>query len=472
MELNVKAIAWLESRGMELETVLRSGVTSSGRGADIIEFPYMVRGEKVNTKYRNIVDKSFTQDANGYKCVWNFDCLLDETLKDQPLIITEGEMDALTFIQCGFARVVSVPDGAPAKTIEGESQKYTYLEDLMKLIEDCKEIIIAADSDQAGANLLHDLALRLGKTRCKYVPYPKGCKDINDALQTYGQKGVVESYSRAKWVQVDGYYRMSELPPVPEAKPHTTGISWLDEHYNVRFGDFCVITGVPSYGKSTFVNHLVSSLVDTHGVTACFASFEQHPSLDHKRNLRRYKIGRAGGWNEEEKLLADAWIDENFIFLAPNEDDDVTLDWVLEKASAAVVRENAQVVVIDPWNELDHMRPNGMSLTEYTGYAIKQLKKFARKHHIHLIIVAHPTKMKKVEGIYEIPTLYDISDSAHWYNKADIGIIVHRQDEETSIIKVAKSRYHDLIGKPGEVVVRFNKSNNRFEKRGATYSAE
>jgi twinkle protein len=101
-------------------------------------------------------------------------------------------------------------------------------------------------------------------------------------------------------------------------------------------------------------------------------------------------------------------------------------------------------VVIDPWNEMDHTRPPDMTLTEYVGYAIKQFRKLAKKYKVYLIVVAHPSKMLRGQGgKYPVPGLYDISDSAHWSNKADIGIVVHREDliasKETKI-RVVKSR--------------------------------
>lgn len=88
----------------------------------------------------------------------------------------------------------------------------------------------------------------------------------------------------------------------------------------------------------------------------------------------------------------------------------------------------------------------------------------AAKFHVHVIVAAHPAKpaRKKEDGGLSIPTLYDISDSAHWYNKADVGIVVHRDGDET-IIRVAKSRYHDQIGVPGDVRAWFHKHDNHFE---------
>jgi hypothetical protein len=161
---------------------------------------------------------------------------------------------------------------------------------------------------------------------------------------------------------------------------------------------------------------------------------------------------------------ADKWIDQWFSFIVPDEDEDADLGWALERCATAVLRYGAKVVVIDPWNEMDHVRPPDMSLTEYTGFAIKQFKKFAKKYGVHLIVVAHPSKQKKNEdGTFNIPSLYDISDSQHWFNKPDVGLVVHRENEDTTIVRIAKSRYHDTIGKPGDVRFRFIRDTNRFD---------
>jgi RecA-family ATPase len=70
----------------------------------------------------------------------------------------------------------------------------------------------------------------------------------------------------------------------------------------------------------------------------------------------------------------------------------VTLDWMLDRMEVAVVRHGVQVIVIDPWNEMDHTRARDETMTEYVGRAIKALKRFARKFQVHLIVIAHPTK--------------------------------------------------------------------------------
>jgi twinkle protein len=459
----------IEARGLDPELLEKHGVGASDRlPGDCIGIPFLDQGVRVATKYRTLTgEKRFTQDAGGRQIFWNIACLRDETLAKEPLIITEGELDALSAIQGGFPRAVSVPCGAPPEKTDGEGKRYQFIDEAEPLLRDCREIILAADGDGPGANLLHDLSLRLGRHRCKWVKYPQGCKDLNDAPRLFGPRGVQETIHRAQWCTVDGVFRLSELPPVTPPPAYDIGIVGLHEHYRVRKGDFCVVTGLPGHGKSSLVNEVCCRMAGTHHWTTVFASFEQSPQVDHRRALRSFhamKLER--DMSDSEKAAADKWIDKRFAFIVPDEDDDVTLQWVLERSAAAIIRYDADIVVIDPWNEMDHTRPPDMTLTEYVGYAIKQFRKLAKKYKVHLIVVAHPSKMLRGQGgKYPVPGLYDISDSAHWSNKADIGIVVHREDlivsKETKI-RVVKSRYHNAIGRPGQITGIWNESTGRY----------
>ncbi|WP_109150698.1 bifunctional DNA primase/helicase [Azospirillum sp. TSO5] len=471
--LTTKAIELLESRHIDPELAARLGLSSftDQGGGEGIQFPYIVGAETVNNKYRTL-DKRFRQDKDAVKAFFNFNVICDPTLADQPLIITEGEFDAIAAIQAGFPRVVSVPDGAPKEEIgDAETTKYAYLDHAKAALKDVREIVLATDGDGPGTALMNDLALRLGKARCKWVRYPKKrgtddrLKDLNDVLIHYGDKGVRAVIDGAQWCKVDGIYRMSELPPYHKAEPVSTGFPFLEGHYRVRRGDFCVITGVPNFGKSTFVNDLCCRLAEKQGWVIAMASFEQHPQADHRRALREWYCARPEReCLPEEIKSADAWIDRHFVFIVPSDDDLANLQWTLDKCAAAVIRNGASVVVIDPWNELDHDRPSDMSLTEYTGKAIKEFKRLARSLDIHVIVVAHPTKLSNPGGETPCPGLYDISDSAHWANKPDVGIVIHKRDpaHTAAMCKIVKSRYHEEIGRPGTVWMEYDRRSRRF----------
>lgn len=455
----------LEARGLDIELVLRLGVKSSDRlGPDTIAIPYFRGDQIVGMKYRTIAgEKRFSQETGSEQILYNRNCLTDPSLENQPIIMTEGEIDCWSALQAGFARSVSVPAGAPSTEVgDRASAKYHFIDDMPAVAANA-EIRLAVDADDPGSALRSDLARRLTPERCRWVKYPQGCKDLNDALQKYGERGVVESINRAQWL-IGNVYRMSDIPPLAPAVPHESGFPGLAEHYRLRLGDFCVVSGVPGSGKTTFVNDLACRMVAQHRWPVCFASFEQTPQLDHRRSLRSWHGGGLVKDLDSESLAqADRWIDDNFSFVVPDESSYPTIPWVLDRFAAAALRYGTRMFILDPWNELEHDRAPGVSLTEHVGTALRDLKAFTRKFEAHLIVVAHPAKLRRENGQYPMPTLYDISDSAHFANKADIGIIVHRKTDEETLIKVAKTRYHDQIGKPGDVSVRYVWQRSTYE---------
>ena len=475
-ELSVRTLELLERRGLDAELCVRLDLvtaTDPEGGGDWVAIPIKRAGVTLGHKYRRVVKSetgpNFSQDKGTPQIWWNFDAITDPSLAGLPLVITEGEFDTIAAIQAGFARTVSVPGGAPSAEVGAkDTAKYAFVADTLDLLAETKEIILAVDDDGPGVALMNDLALRLGRARCRYLFYPEGCKDLNEVLRTYGTRGVVETINSARWVSVRGLFRMSELPPAPPIETLRTGIPGMDEHFRIGRGDFSVVTGIPCHGKSSLANEIASRMAERYGWTTAFASFEQDPRGDHRRALRTwYQRKPEAEQNRDELDAADLWIDRHFSFIVPNEDEDADLPWLLETLAAAVIRHGTDMAVIDPWNEMDHAKPRDQTMTEYVAWAIRQLKKFGRKYNIHVMVVAHPTKMAKdKEGKVPMPTLYDIADSSAWFNKCDAGLIVHREDGVTKV-RIAKSRYHDRIGTPGTVLLAFDRWSGRFEAAAA-----
>jgi twinkle protein len=167
---------------------------------------------------------------------------------------------------------------------------------------------------------------------------------------------------------------------------------------------------------------------------------------------------------DDGRRYAADWIDAHFRFLVPDDDTEASLDWLLETLGAAVSRFDPFACVIDPWNALEHTRPPGMTQTEYTGVSIERIKRFARRRRVHMLVVAHPTKLQRLQnGEYPRPNLWDIADSAHWANKADLGVMIWRKtgDPETEIA-VVKSKYHNELGRPGSIRGIFDETKARL----------
>ena len=468
-----------QKRGLSLEVMSNLGWKTKPdkkHGRDWIEIPYLKNGQIVGRKYRTITgEKMFHQEKGSEQCLINLDQMANKP-PEEPIVITEGEMDMVVALQCGFF-AVSVPNGAPAHEMEEiDTKKFEYLKELPP----APYYILAVDNDTSGHNLLSALSRVIGRAKCKWVKYPEGTvsdvngnlttiKDLNDVLLAKGEEGVMDTLRNADYMVLDGIYSMSDIPEPPTLPVYSCSVDGVESLYKLRQGDLTVISGIPGAGKTTLVNEITCNMAFLTGWNVCIASFEQSPKPDHRQWMRSHYMIRPAHLEPKgsEKLKeADEAIDKHFKFLLHNIDDDQLADinWVLERLAQAIIRYNIKLVVLDPWNEMDHPRAPGMSLTEYTGWAIKALKRFAKKYDVHIIVVAHPAKLQKnKDGEYPRPSLYDISDSAHWANKPDVGIMIYPEENGLVKVETKKIRYRGTIGEIGEVTLRYDRYKHKFE---------
>jgi twinkle protein len=163
---------------------------------------------------------------------------------------------------------------------------------------------------------------------------------------------------------------------------------------------------------------------------------------------------------------ADEWIERNFVFLdtdptgTGDSDENFDLEWIIERATDAVLRDGIRALVIDPWNEIEHAKGKMESVTDYVSRGIRMLKRFARLYGVMVIVVAHPTKDVGKDGRHRTVTLYDIEGSAAWFNKADHGVIVERRGNVTTV-HIQKVRFEES-GIVGSYVMKFDQSAGRF----------
>lgn len=454
------AARWFESRGLDLETVIRAGVHSTADGSAIV-FPFVENGKIVNRKYRGR-EKKFWQDADATATWWNHDVLLEQP---ETVLVVEGEMDGLTAIECGFPHVISPPSGAPAK--EGEiddeapGSKFHFIHRTWPLLKSVKRFIIATDNDGPGRVLAGELVRRFRPQRCAFVTYPEGCKDLNEVLMKHGKAEVVRVINGAKPYPVNGLYTYRDLPPEEPIKAVSTGWEALDKHFRPFAGEFIVETGFPGAGKSTWNAAFLTNLANLHGWHCTVASFEESP----QRFAGRIKRSKAGGFwphmPEIDNRKLDDWVNDHFTFISqiPGKDeDDMDLDRLLESAEAAILRHGTKLLLIDPWNELEHKRRYDETETDYIGRAIRTMKRFAKAFECAVLVTAHPTKVQDKRD----PMLYDIAGSANWANKCDVGLILTREPDTTLLkIAVRKPRFGECTSH-GDVHLNFEWQSGRY----------
>jgi twinkle protein len=331
-----------------------------------------------------------------------------------------------------------------------------------------RRFILAVDDDEAGERLAEELVRRLLAGRCSRITYPRGSKDTNEVLMDGGAAAVASMFSGATPFPVQGLYKLSQYPE-RHIDVVSTGIAadlngnepLMDTHLKLFPGQFIVVTGIPSHGKSTLVSQIVINAAALHGWRSLIFSPEM-PVVPYYRDRMRRVIG---GSHDQADDFIERYI--TFIDHSPTlDDEDISIDVIVKRSAEAVMRDGIRIVVIDPWNEVEHEREKGESMVDYISWAIRELRRSAQQHGLVVIVVAHPTKdVKGRDGKVTMPTLYDIEGAAHWFNKADHGVIVHRDDEnKRTLVSVAKSRFEEMAGKRGKLYMSFDENTQRFER--------
>ena len=481
-------------RGISQETLERSQVRAEwtlcpqkGHKALAIAFPYYENGQLVNIKYRLPDEKVFWQVKGAKKVLYG----LDDIVNERTIVIVEGECDKLAMQQAGFKNCVSVPDGAPSKVSENgvpspeEDKKYSYIWNCRTQLDYASTILIGTDSDDPGQALGEELARRLGKERCWSIKWPEGCKDANDTLQKHGVAGMKAVLENPEAFPIRGLFdfKMFQdeilsyygLKDADERRGVSTGWKNVDEYYRVVPGELTIVTGVPNSGKSEWLDALLYNISSSSGWCFALCSMEKKVR-EHARQLLEKHSGKpffdapyARGekrMTQEEVEDGLKWLSERF-FLIRHEDEMLpNMDWILDIGRAAVMRYGIRGLVIDPYNELDHQRPNSMSETEYVSQMLTKIKRFAQHYDVHVWFVAHPKQLQNWRG--EAPDLYDISGSAHFINKADNGIVIHRSRDTSqpesmraAQIFVRKVR-NKAAGHIGDCTLYYDRRSGRY----------
>lgn len=242
----------------------------------------------------------------------------------------------------------------------------------------------------------------------------------------------------------------------------------LAKLYTIKKRQFTVITGIPGAGKSAFLDGMLMNLAIRSDWKFAICSVENQPLEDHLSVLleiytgQPFSDGPTPRMDQHTMDRALEFIEDHFVFVLPDEDQR-TLAGIIE----LVNRVEANGVVVDPWNELEHRRPSQMTETEYVSQELSRMRHQARMKDQHWWLVAHPTKLQKdkATGKYHVPTLYDIAGSAHFRNKCDFGLVVWRDTEENAptTVFVQKVRFR-WCGQLGQCDLYFDRVTGRFSE--------
>lgn len=466
-----KIINWFFTERMITSSTLnRCGISESkewlpqtAKEENCINFNYFRDGKLINIKYRD-ARKNFKMFKDAELIFYG----LDDIKNSDWCVIVEGEIDKLSFMEVGISEVISVPNGASTSS----NPNLNYLDNCVEYFDNKKTIILAMDTDEVGIKLRDELARRLGFDRCFMVNF-EDCKDANEYLVKYGEKlkSTIEKQN-LKEFPISGIITINDIwDDVQDliTKGITHGdqigkIAQLDKNLSFFVGQLMVITGIPNHGKSPFMLFIMACLSIRYGWRWGIFTPEHNPLQLFAVKIMELLIGKkANSMHEKEKEMSRSFIQEHFFFIKP-EDDDFTIDNILDKTRSLVSKKGIKGLVIDPWNKLEHLIPNGDSEHNYISRELDKIIKFSQRNFIFTTIVAHPKKMAKMNKVdaFEVPTLYDISSSSNWYNKPDIGLTFYRNFETNiSEVHIKKMKYEHQ-GSVSKVNVKYNVNNGRF----------
>jgi twinkle protein len=235
-----------------------------------------------------------------------------------------------------------------------------------------------------------------------------------------------------------GYHSLADLPQRGSVAGQAFGSGWweLDEIFKFYLGQFTVVTGIAGHGKSTFLLNVLLKMAREKGVSSFMYVPENEAHLREKLRLI---------WQGDDDSFEHFAETQCFIQSAiPDESDTEpkSIDWVLDQAATAVRQDKAEIVLIDPWNELDRLKPKDTLLTDYVGECLRLVKQFCRTLNAAVVIVAHPTKVVNEHG-GKIASLADIEQSMNWFNKCDNGLIVVRETSSNAA-KVISAKVREI----------------------------
>lgn len=426
-----------------------------------VAFPYRVNGKNVAAKFRT-VDKRFLSTKGVSRGLYNIDALsVDLNL---PIVITEGEIDCLSVIQAGFQRAVSLPDGWTA-----QGNKTEAITEALEALLASPYVLVAGDQDEAGESLPRTVATILAGHDVRFATWPEGCKDANDVLMLFGEGTLARCLNEAKRIDPPGgiITGFSDLPPMSTQRVLKIGRDPFDRVIALELGEISVWTGLPGHGKSTLVTWVADEISKAEKVRVGMIGFETHP-FRIRDQLARSTTHRA--WkslSDDERRLLVADLDVRWRIVHASSEADHHLGWLEAMVRTLVVRDRCKLVILDPWNELEHLPEKGESMTNYINFAIKTVRNWAKSLEAHICIVAHPSKIKS-EGKPRPPTGYDVADSAAFFNKPGLGITVHPGDEEHEVQIINwKTRDTLLYGtQRGTSVVEFAPAWGLYRAKG------
>ena len=452
-------VKFAESRRISQQTLIDMKITQEkcyipqkNKEMNCFVFNYFEGDKIVNKKFRDS-GKNFTQSKDGKPIFYNINNIIG---KDE-VYIMEGEFDVLAMWEVGVKNAISVPNGA--------NDNDNYWKHSENYLSDVKKFYICTDNDDKGEALADRIAHRLGRYRCERILFQN--KDANGDLIDGGKIGLQNSLSSSQKYPASGTFTADDISDDiytlhKHGKPKTIypkcySFGGLKDAFTTMRGHLTVVTGIPSHGKSNFVEWYVLNLVKDYNMKASFYSPEHHPMALHQSTFIEKVFAKNFFMTNPDREKVSEQDIESYIkwskekvYITYPENERPTWTWLLERFKEQVYSYGVDIFVIDAFNKVEMSgKNNELSQIRTT---LTKLTNFAQQYDVMIFLVAHPTKMQKDDlGYYKQPDLYSVSGSADFKNICHDGMLVYRYFRD----------YNDY--RKDDVVVKSLKQKMKFQ---------
>ena len=433
-----QAEKYLKSRKISKETWESRVVGEDAKGN--IVFPYFESGKLVLVKFRpshkvRPDEKKGWREPGGKPVFWGMDLCNTE----KPLVIVEGEIDALSLDEAGISNVVSVPSG---------SSDLNCVDLCWDWLNQFKKVVIWVDKDEPGQELQRNLINRLGAWRCSIVDHA-GRKDANEVLFYDGPEALRSYFRKAVEVPITGLVRVSEIAMFDYSNTTRipSGIQGIDEAIGgFMTGEVSIWTGKRGGGKSTVLGQVLLEAINNRFVVCSYSG-------ELKQAIFRYWIDlqAAGPGNMEMKFdkiknkevahpkrevvnKIREWYKDHFFLI--DSYGSVTDKSLIETFEYAAMRYGCKVFSIDNLMTTEFTSEDRDFYRKQSEF-VKKLIVFAQKYDAHIHLIAHPRKSDN-----------SVSGTADTENRADNIFIVNRLSDKDkkdlgvdTVIDIDKNRF-------------------------------
>lgn len=420
-------IEYLTRRGLTAETIAAFRI---GQKGDVMLFPYFDDAGNLSLcKCRSLKEKRFWMtDKDCRPILFGWQAVKPSS---RGVVITEGEIDAMTMRQYGFS-ALSVPLGG------GDGAKQDWIEHEHDRLERFDDIYLMLDQDEQGNTAVAEIIDRLGLHRCKVVNLPH--KDANECLMAgISVEEMWQIVAKAKTrdpqeLKTVEDFRSEIIAALDPNQPQPGFLPPWSKNKDIRFrpAEVTIIAGSSSHGKSEAVGHFTVDAI-SQGQTACIASLEMLP-----KNWLRNVVRQTSGQEYPAPQYAHACMDwlspKLYIFDAGAAS--AKTDRIIEVFSYARKRYGVSLFIIDNLSATD------IAVDDYEGQRklLVKLADFAKSHAVHVFVVAHVAKANDDQP----PSKKDVKGSGALTDLADTVLTWWRNRKKEAVLRDSNSSQDDI----------------------------